>query len=951
MTCCCPSLDVLYNFISPVTGRVLADPNYALVGNRNGIAIPSPIIIDIRLDLIALRKRYNTLVKGDFVIGHPNNELPNAQVLFNLGDGFLYNTEGIVSTTTIIPIGGLPDLPYKNIWIGDITNRPVPQQRVTLDNLPSFLSLDVTPDNLRRNLGMFNLYTGKSVVSTSPLDAGLPGTTMRVGMCNLPNLSVGKMWIGVKNVVPPLYVNPLTPPYIFVTGDFNWDPFGALPLVGNTFGVPNEIGLNPGEIFIGDPANPGQIMVSNKLPDTILPDLPTGNIWIGDNTSRPRPFPYIDITNLPRLGFSFLYDGQIWRGTRSGQPVVSDDLGKLEFNFTIYKTVTVPLAINSAIAALHTLITAETAFAIEAAFITKSPAIVAASVAASIAAILPLAKDYTNTQISALRLNKISADADVSLYNFKIINLADPINPLDAVNLQTMQAAISGATGGLISSVTGTVNQITANTVAGAVTLSLPSNVIISTSLTAGNLELIGNTLQSNNTNGNIILNPNGTGSIDVNNHKIINLANPVNPLDAVNLQTLNTAIGGSISSVTGTANQITASTVAGAVTLSLPTAVIISTSLTAGNLELIGNTLQSNNTNGNITLNPNGTGNVDVNNHRILNVTNPVGALDAVNLQTLNAAISGILIVGTTNQITVNTVSNISTISLPASVIISTSLTAGNMQLTGNSLISTNTNGNITLNPNGTGNVDVNNHKIINLANPTNALDAVNLQTLNAAIGTGVINSVSGTTNQITATTVSGAVTLSLPSTVIISTFLQAGNMEMIGNSLISTNVNGSISIAPDGSGNLLLVPSPSTGNVGIKGTPSYPLDVFGAIRTQRIIGNTSTGVTVTAGVTTVTGTGNSVSKDGSELAGSITLTTGTGITIAGTTNPVLNITLSSAMPSTAYTVLLTAGSLTASGLPLYVIKTSASAFTIRCNAVLSNSTIYTFNYHVIGN
>ena len=62
MTCCCPSLDVLYNFISPITGRVLADPNYALVGNRNGIAIPSPIIIDIRLDLIALRKRYNTLV-------------------------------------------------------------------------------------------------------------------------------------------------------------------------------------------------------------------------------------------------------------------------------------------------------------------------------------------------------------------------------------------------------------------------------------------------------------------------------------------------------------------------------------------------------------------------------------------------------------------------------------------------------------------------------------------------------------------------------------------------------------------------------------------------------------------------------------------------------------------------------------------------------------------------
>ena len=33
--------DVLYNFISPVTGRILCDPNYVLVGDANGIAIPT----------------------------------------------------------------------------------------------------------------------------------------------------------------------------------------------------------------------------------------------------------------------------------------------------------------------------------------------------------------------------------------------------------------------------------------------------------------------------------------------------------------------------------------------------------------------------------------------------------------------------------------------------------------------------------------------------------------------------------------------------------------------------------------------------------------------------------------------------------------------------------------------------------------------------------------------
>jgi hypothetical protein len=837
--------DVLHNFISPITGRILSDPNYVLIGNKNGIAIPSPIIIDIRLDLIALRKRYNTLVKGDFVIGHPNNELPNAQVLFNMPDGFLYNTEGVVSTTSIIPIGGLPDLPYKNIWIGDNTNRPVPNQRVALYNLPSFRTLN--PFN---NFGIYGLYTGQFLSLTSPLDIAQPTTTQRIDMSNMPHLSKGKMWIGKLNYLPPVITPIPTFPYVQVVGSLNWSAPGIPP--GDGDAVPTEIGLNAGEIFIGDPNNTGQIVVSNKLPNTILPDLLKGNIWIGNNSNRPQAFPYIDITNLPRLGFSFLYDGQIWRGTRNGQPVVSDDLGKLEFNFTIYKTVTVPLAINSAIAALHTLITGEIAFAIEAAFLTKSPIIIASAIAGSITAVLPLAKDYTNSQISALRLNKILADADVSLYNFKIINLADPINPLDAVNLQTMQTAISGATGGLISSVTGTVNQITANTVAGAVTLSLPSDVIISTSLTVGNLELIGNTIQSNNTNGNILLNPNGTG-------------------------------------------------------------------------------------------------NVDVNNHRIINVANAIGAQDAVNLQTLNAAISAILIVGTTNQITVNTVSNISTISLPASVIISTSLTAGNMQLTGNSLVSTNTNGNITLNPNGTGNVDVNNHKIINLANPTNALDAVNLQTLNAAIGTGGISSVSGTTNQITATTVSGAVTLSLPSAVIISTSLQAGNMQLTGNSLVSTNTNGSISITPNGSGNLLLIPSPSTGNVGIKGTPSYPLDVFGAMRTQRIIG--STAATATAGVASVTGTGSTITIFGSELGGIVDLNTGTGITTAGTTNPIITVTFASAMPSTNYAIVLSAGNLGASSLPVYAIGTTTTSFTIRCNTVLANSTSYTFHYHVIGN
>lgn len=149
--------DVLYNFISPVTGRILSDPDYTLLGNSLGIAIPSPILIDMRLDLINLRKDYNTATSADFIIGNANSELSNAQVLHDMPDGYLYNTVGVVSTISAIPInhinfsarynlitGGpevagvfpaievdkinisnFADLTSGKIWIGNELNRPV----------------------------------------------------------------------------------------------------------------------------------------------------------------------------------------------------------------------------------------------------------------------------------------------------------------------------------------------------------------------------------------------------------------------------------------------------------------------------------------------------------------------------------------------------------------------------------------------------------------------------------------------------------------------------------------------------------------------------------------------------------------------------------------------------------------------------------------------------------
>lgn len=116
--------DILYNFISPVTGRVFADSNYVLVGNSNGIAIPSPILIDIRLEIANLHKQSGIVNAANFVIGSPNPLLPNAQVLSSLDDGFLYNTTGIVGVYNIIPLINLTKLTNGKMWVGDSFNRP-----------------------------------------------------------------------------------------------------------------------------------------------------------------------------------------------------------------------------------------------------------------------------------------------------------------------------------------------------------------------------------------------------------------------------------------------------------------------------------------------------------------------------------------------------------------------------------------------------------------------------------------------------------------------------------------------------------------------------------------------------------------------------------------------------------------------------------------------------------
>ena len=343
--------DILHNFISPVTGRVLADYNYALVGNRQGIATPSPALIDLRLDLINLRRDYTVCTSASFVIGFPNSQLPNAQVLNSLADGILYNTTGIVSTTGVIPPSSLPNLTKGNVWIGDDNNRPK--------------------------------------------------ETVILPLANMANLAENKLWLGDSS---------------------------------------------------GRPAAVSTIKTGN------LPGLDHHHLWIGNGSDRPEAKSQIDESNLPDLGVYIGIEhptiegrGKIWRGTVTYDEFLvpsygtekSDDLSLLEIDVDELEIEVDAIeleiaALQGEIAVLQGEISALQGQ------ITALDAAVAA-LQTQVAIIDSQITDLNN-RIDNLRLNTIAADGDVSFYNHKLINLANPVNPMDGVNLQTLEAAIGTAT-------------------------------------------------------------------------------------------------------------------------------------------------------------------------------------------------------------------------------------------------------------------------------------------------------------------------------------------------------------------------------------------------------------------------------------------------------------------------------------------------------------------------
>jgi hypothetical protein len=251
--------------------------------------------------------------------------------------------------------------------------------------------------------------------------------------------------------------------------------------------------------------------------------------------------------------------------------------------------------------------------------------------------------------------------------------------------------------------------------------------VTVSSELAVDNLNLSGNAITSTNSNGNIDLTPNGTGEVNITKVDIDSGA-----IDGTTI--------GANSAAAGTFTTLTATTLGGA--LNANNQAITNVNIDSGaidgvtlgtnspvtnaqidNININGNAITSTDTNGNIDLTPNGTGEVnitkvDIDGGVIDNVTIGGSTAAAGTFTTVSATTGNITSVNATTVDATNVeVTNIKAKDGTAAatiadstgkITVSTELAVDNLNLSGNAITSTNTNGNIDLTPNGTGEVNI---------------------------------------------------------------------------------------------------------------------------------------------------------------------------------------------------------------------------------------------------
>ena len=403
----------------------------------------------------------------------------------------------------------------------------------------------------------------------------------------------------------------------------------------------------------------------------------------------------------------------------------------------------------------------------------------------------------TISAVGALTISPaVTFGADITVGTFNITN--SNINSTGAVTITTAAnndinltpngTGVVNISALSTANLSFTPNTITATNTNGSINLVANGTgtvVIDGTALDVDNLTLAGNSLTATNTNGNVNVTANGTGSVVV----------------GPSLQVGNVSVSG---------NDITAT---GAINLTPSTAVNINgTALNVDNLNIAGNTITATNTNGSINLTANGTGTVIAS---ALDV-------DAISI----------------NNNTISTTSG-NLILAPVGSVDMTTANIGNFNLSGNTFSSTNTNGNIVVTPNGTGIVDITSSaQISNLSISDNIINNVGAMTIGTSAngnltlapnGTGIVNVTSDlTATSLTSDTINST-NLSINATTVSTTAtVNISDITLNGGTISTTNTNGSLTLAPNGTGEVLVPSVTLASNANAAATVGLVSDIF---------------------------------------------------------------------------------------------------------------------------
>ena len=339
----------------------------------------------------------------------------------------------------------------------------------------------------------------------------------------------------------------------------------------------------------------------------------------------------------------------------------------------------------------------------------------------------------TNASVLADVAYSTPANGDVLMWNSST-NLWEATQPPGASGGETNTVSNVGGGQGLFSNKLGAELRFFTLAASNGVTISAPSsnvitisnsqdlittasptfgNLILTTSANIGNTRITSNAITSTTTDANLSITGNGTGYVVVDGAAGLSVSS--GNLIAPNIATLSNAnlnltpngtgevVASSLSVSDLTSTRVVYASTSGAlvdnanltfsgttltVTGNANATTLNTTTLNASNIRITTNVVSSTDTNGNITLTPNGTGNIIITPATATRLFYAGANKELITDANLTFSGTQLTVTGTANATTVN---------------------AGNIQSSGNSIASSNTNGNINLTPNGTGRIGVN--------------------------------------------------------------------------------------------------------------------------------------------------------------------------------------------------------------------------------------------------